>query len=357
MGRDQLLHLLDHAASARLGAAAVDQHRQGVDRLGVDQDAHLDQVADLVVGDLVVERGIALRDRLQAVVEVEDDLVQRQLIDHQGAAADVGQLDLGAAAVLTQLDHAAQVFVGGQDGGLDPRLADGLDLHHVGQVGRVVQVDLAPVAQADLVDDRGGRRDQVQVELAAQALLDDLQVQQAEEAAAEAEAQGGAGFHLEGEAGVVQAQLADGGAQVLEVGGVDREQAAEDHRLDFLEALQRFGGRLLLVGDGVADGGVGHFLDLGGDEADLARAKLVHGGVLGQEDADAVDQVGRAVLHHLDPHPGLQHAVEDAHQQNHAQIGVIPGVDQHGLQRGVDVALGRRQTRDDGFQHVLDADA
>jgi hypothetical protein len=41
----------------------------------------------------------------------------------------------------------------------------------------------------DLVDDRGGGRDQVEVELAAEALLDDLQVQQAEEAAAEAEAQ------------------------------------------------------------------------------------------------------------------------------------------------------------------------
>src|SRR5690606_28865211 len=108
------------------------------------------------------------------------------------------------------------------------RFADRLDLHDVRQVGRVVQVHLGPVAQADLVDDRGGRRDQVEVELAAQALLNDLQVQQAQEAAAEAEAQGGRGFHLIGEAGVVQAQLADGGAQVLEIGGVDREQAAED---------------------------------------------------------------------------------------------------------------------------------
>src|SRR5690606_31022142 len=112
------------------------------------------------------------------------------------------------------------------------RLADGLDLHHVGQVGRIVQVDLGAVALADLVNDRGGRRDQIQVELAAQALLNDLQVQQAQEAAAEAEAQRGAGLHLIGEAGVVQAQAADGGAQVLEVGGVDREEAAEDHRLD-----------------------------------------------------------------------------------------------------------------------------
>jgi hypothetical protein len=152
-------------------------------------------------------------------------------------------------------------------------------------------------------------------------------------------------------------RLADGGAQVLEVGGVDREQAAENHRLDVLEALEGFGGRLLLVGDGVADGGLGDFLDLGGDEADLAGGQLVDRGVLGQEDADAVDKMGRAVLHHLDALAGLEHAVEDADQQDDAEIGVVPGVDQHGLQRSVGVALGGRQAGDDGFQHVLDADA
>ena len=64
-------------------------------------------------------------------------------------------------------------------------------------------------------------------------------MQQAEEPAAEAEAERGAGLHLVGEAGVVQPQAADGGAQVLEVGGVDREEAAEHHRLRRLEAGQR----------------------------------------------------------------------------------------------------------------------
>ncbi len=94
-----------------------------------------------------------------------------------------------------------------------------------------------------LVDDRRRGGDEVEVELALQPLLDDLEVQQAEEAAAEAEAERGGGFHLVGEAGVVEAQLAHGGAQVLEVGGVDREQAAEHHRLRRLEAGQRVGGR------------------------------------------------------------------------------------------------------------------
>jgi hypothetical protein len=37
----------------------------------VDEDRHLHEVALAVVGDVVVEGGVALRDRLQAVVEVE----------------------------------------------------------------------------------------------------------------------------------------------------------------------------------------------------------------------------------------------------------------------------------------------
>ena len=82
----------------------------------------------------------------------------------------------------------------------------------------------------DAVDDRGGGGDQVEVELALEALADHLEVEEAEEAAAEAEAEGGGGLHLGGEAGVVELELLDGVAQGLEVGGVDREEAAEDHR-------------------------------------------------------------------------------------------------------------------------------
>jgi hypothetical protein len=99
-----------------------------------------------------------------------------------------------------------------------------------------------------LVDHRRRGGDEVEVIFAGQPLLDDLEVEQAEEAAAEAEAERGAGLHLEAEAGVVEAQLVEAVAELLEVGGVDREQAAEDHRLDFLEAGQRFAaGRLASV--------------------------------------------------------------------------------------------------------------
>ena len=114
-----------------------------------------------------------------------------------------------------------------------------------GMSAGIVQLDLVLVGQRDLVDDRGRGGDQVEVELALEPLLDDLEMQQAEEAAAEAEAERGRGLHLVGEARVVEAQPAHRGAQILEIGGVGREEAAEHDRLRRLEAGQRLGGRAL----------------------------------------------------------------------------------------------------------------
>ena len=105
------------------------------------------------------------------------------------AAADIGELDLRAAPVLAELEHGAEILVRRQDRRLDPRLLDFQDLHRVGHVDRIVNLDLAAVAQLHLVDHRRRGRDQVEIELALQPLLDDFQVQQAEEAAAEAEAE------------------------------------------------------------------------------------------------------------------------------------------------------------------------
>src|SRR5207253_2501507 len=104
-------------------------------------------------------------------------------------------------------------------------------------------------------------------ELALEPLLDDLEMQQSQEAAAEAESQGCRGLGLELEGGVVEPQLLQALAQRLEIIGVGREEAAKHHRNAGLEARQRRRRRTLLVGDRVADLGVGDLLDAGGDEA------------------------------------------------------------------------------------------
>ncbi len=213
------------------------------------------------------------------------------------------------------------------------------------------------VAQRDLVDHRGRGRDEVEVELALEPLLDDLEVEQAEEAAAEAEAERGRTLHLEGEARVVEAQPAHGGPEVVEIRGIDREQAAEHDRLSRLEAGQGLSGGLAIVGDRVADARIGDILDLGRDEADLAGAEHLDIGHFGLEDADAVDLVVGAGSHGLDAGAFLEAAVDDPHQHDDAEVGVVPAVDQQGLQGRVDVALGRRQALHDGFEHALDVEA
>ena len=177
-------------------------------------------------------------------------------------------------------------------------------------------------------------------------------MQQAEEAAAKAEAERRRRLHLVAEARVVEAQLAHRGAQILELRGIDREQPAEHHRDGRPKAGQRVGHRLAVVRDRVADAGVGHLLDRGGEEADLAGAEFVRRRQLGREHADAVDVVGCAGPHHADALALFQRAVDDAHQHDDAEIEVIPAVDEERFERGVAVALRRRQARDDRFEHL-----
>ncbi len=149
-------------------------------------------------------------------------------------------------------------------------------------------------------------------------------MQQAEEARAEAEAQRSAAFGLEAEAGIVEPQLADAFAQFLEIGGIDGEQPAEHHRLDFLVAGQRLVRPALHRGDRVADARLLDFLDLRGDEADLAGAQFGQIGALGGEAADAVNQMLRAALHEADIEALLDRAVHHADEDDHAEIGVVP---------------------------------
>ena len=101
----------------------------------------------------------------------------------------------------------------------------------------------AAVWQLDVVLDRRRRRDEVEVELALESLLDDLHVQQAQEAAAEPEAERDRALRLVGEARVVEVQLLERVAEQRVVLAVDRVDAGEDELLGRLVARQRLGRR------------------------------------------------------------------------------------------------------------------
>ncbi|MPL67355.1 hypothetical protein SDC9_13046 [bioreactor metagenome] len=354
--RDQLFQLLHHRPAARLGAVAVHHDRQRIDRLVVHQDRHLDHEILAVFAELVVEGGIALRHRFQPVVEVEHHLGERQVIDHHRARAGIGQIELDAAAVLAQLQHVAQIFVGHHDRRLDPRLLDMVDIGQIGHVGGVVQIAHLAVLHVDLEHHarRGG--DQIEVIFALQPVAHHFEVQKTKEAATEAEAERRRGLHLVAERGVVQREFLDRVAQRLEIIRIDREEAAEHHRLRRLEARQRRRAGFLLMGDGVAHTGVAHLLDRGGEDADLARAELRDVDHLRLQHGELVDAVDGAGLHHLDPVALADHPVHDADHHHDAEIGVIPAVDQHRLQRRVAVALRRGQPVHDRLEHLGNAE-
>ena len=102
------------------------------------------------------------------------------------------------------------------------------------------------VGRRDPIQHARGGGHQVHVELALEAFLDDLHVQQAEEAAAEPEAKSRRRLGLEEERAVVELQLFERLAQLRILVALDRVEPGEDHRPELLEArewLRRSGAR------------------------------------------------------------------------------------------------------------------
>src|SRR5208337_2437068 len=117
---------------------------------------------------------------------------------------DVFESLLLAALLLHQLQNPANILFVAQDGRQDYGLLDSAYLTRVWPPRGIVHLDDAAIGQCDFVADAGSSRDQFQVELALQPLLDDLHVQQAQEAAAESEAECSRAFRFEEEAEIIE---------------------------------------------------------------------------------------------------------------------------------------------------------
>ena len=162
-----------------------------------------------VAGELVVERGVAARARLQLVVEVEDDLGERQpVVEHRrGRRREVLHArrtrrggPVSSSMIAADVPRRARRCVASTNGS-----SIALDRRAVGQLRRVATIcDRRRRAVLTLVRHAGRRGDELEVVLALEALLDDLHVEEAQEAAAEAEAERRRALRLEGERGVVE---------------------------------------------------------------------------------------------------------------------------------------------------------
>ena len=268
---------------------------------------------------------------------------------------EVLQLHHLAPPRLAQVHQRPRVLLGRDDRDLEVGLLDRLDLLGHRQPGRVVDDEARAVRPHDAVLDARRGRDERQVELPLQPLPHDLHVQQAEEAAAEAEAERARGLRHVRDRRVVQAQPLEALPQVLEVVAVHGVEAAEDHRLGRAVAGQRQSPGPSGLGDGLADAGLPDVLDAGDEVPDLAGSELGDRGRDGQADADLVGLVDRPGLD--EPHPAVraQPAVDDPDGAHDASVLVVLAVEDEGLERRLGITDRRGDALDHGVQQLSDA--
>ncbi len=261
------------------------------------------------------------------------------------------------APLLAQLHNVAHIVVGGQDVRVGDRLLRLGDGAGIGVVGGVVNQEHRAVGQGDAVDDarRGGN--QVKVVFPLQPFLDDLHMQQPQEAAAEPEAEGHRGFGLIGQGRVVELEAFKRLPQVLVMRAVGGEDAAEHHGVDLAVAGQRLRRRAGGQGNGVAHPRVPHRLDRSGEVADLPGSEpLVRLQPAGAHDAGFDHVEFGAGGHHPDPVARLDLAGHDPEIDDDAFVAVVVAVKDQGAQGGIVLPGGGRDLMDDRLKYRVNID-
>ena len=126
-------------------------------------------------------------DALQPVVEIDENLIQREHgVQHD--ASDVQRVGVihHPALFHDQGENVAHRVIRNDDRGANRRLLDFEDGPGIRHVHRVVDFEQVAAMLHDLVDDARIRGNDLHVVLTADSLLDNLHVEQPEEAAAEA---------------------------------------------------------------------------------------------------------------------------------------------------------------------------
>ena len=145
----------------------MDDGRQCIDGIAVQENVKLHEARLAIVGKLVVERGITARRRFQAIKVVVDDLAQRDVVDdHDAVRIEVVHTLERAALFLRDFHDGADIVLRHDDRRFDKRLLDEVDLRRRRKLRRIVDLEHRPVRLVDVVDDGGRRRDELHAVLA-----------------------------------------------------------------------------------------------------------------------------------------------------------------------------------------------
>ncbi len=336
----------------------VDNHGERIHRVAVQQYVELHEVVPAVFARCVVEARVAAAHGFQAVVEVEHDFGERQIVleNHLRLVDVFHRLEL-AALLVAERHERTHVFLGREYLRLHVGFLDVVVTACVGELGGALDFHHRAVAHVHVVFHVRNSRDDVDVEFAVEAFLHDFHVQKPEEPSAEAKAQCFGGFRFPADGGIVEAEFFEGLAQILVVFRVDGVDAGIDHRQDVLVARERLCCGVSRIGERVADFHVADGLHVREYVAHHAFRKFFARVAAHAERADLGHHVFAAGLHHADFHARPERTFHDADVVDDAAVGIVYRVENQGLERLSAVARGGRNFVHDLVEHLFYVEA
>ena len=156
LARDIIFELFADLPSTLIGFVLVDNEGQSVHLVAVEEQVYFHQAALLVIGQLIVQRGITFGVCFQGIEEVIDDLVQGHLIvDLYQVGVQILHIHKLPPAILAEGHDVAYKLVGGDNGHIHKRLQRFGNAARVGVVMGVVHKDRGTIGLDDLVDNAG----------------------------------------------------------------------------------------------------------------------------------------------------------------------------------------------------------
>ena len=188
-----------------------------------------------------------------------------------------------------------------------------VDNGRVREKGRVIYHFNVTVGAEHLINNVRCGSNQAQIIFTLQALLDNVHMQQAQKAAAEAKAQRGRCFRLKYQRSIVQLQLFQSITQIIVIGILYRIQTAVYHRGSLAVARQRCFRRIVTVCYGIADACILNVFDAGSKETYLALLQLINIDDAGFEVTNLGNIKFRTGCHHANLHALAQTSLHNAY--------------------------------------------
>ena len=236
---------------------------------------------------------------------------------------------------------------GHEEVGADNWLAKLINLARIRHIMRVGDFQQRAISFQDLIGDIWSRLHEIQVGFLLQTLLDDLHVQQSEEAAAKTKPEGLAALGGEVERRIVDRQFLQRISQLFKVVPFGGRESAVDHPQRSFVARQRRRQRVARTDDRVADVHLLDIFNVADQIPHLTGDQFVAGPPLGDKLAQFQNLVSRAGLQEADFLAAFDRAIDQPDIGDGPAVAIVVAVKNHGAEDSLWIASGRRHSLDD----------